>query len=196
MLYNKPVDTLQCSCGCLTALLWIICSKTVDYLQIAENREVPLDEAGCLWAKRLPFAIEVESFLDFVFCGCLVDADVADVAQEGEVDGGADVFLVVVHEFQDTGIVVAGDGHATVVLADEGNGLTHLVDREAGFNAAEVELDDETVGYGLAVKDGTALQCQRLEGMASGMSEVEGFADAVFCGVFQHDALLDGDALF
>ena len=50
----------------------------------------------------LPFAIEVEGFLDFLLCSCLVDADVADVAQEGEVDGGADVLLVVVHQLHES----------------------------------------------------------------------------------------------
>ena len=145
---------------------------------------------------ELSLSIEVDGFFYFVFRGSLIDADVTDIAQEGEIDGGANVLFVVAHEFKETGIVVAGDGHATVVLADEGNGLAHFVDREAGFDTAEVELDDETIGYGIAVKDGTALQCQRLKGVASGMTEVEGFADAVFGGIFKYNTLFDGNALF
>ena len=39
--------------------------------------------------------VEVESLIYFFFSGILVDADVADVAQEGEVDGIGHVFLVV-----------------------------------------------------------------------------------------------------
>ena len=57
-----------------------------------------------------PFPEEIEGFLDIPLGGCLVDADVTDVSQQGEVDGVALVFLVVGHQFDEGGIIVAGDG--------------------------------------------------------------------------------------
>ena len=105
---------------------------------------------------------EVQGFLDFVFGGGLVDADVADVAQEGEVDGGADVLLVVVHQFQQTGIVVTGDGHLAIVLANEAYRLAHLVRGETSLRATQVQFDYQSPGYCIAVQHGLTLQGQRL----------------------------------
>ncbi len=143
---------------------------------------------------QLSFAVEVEGFADFILGGGLVDADVADAAQEGEVDGVARVLLVVVHQLDEAGVVVAGDGHAAVVLADEADGLPHLIRGESRLHAAQVQLDDEAPGYSIAVEHGVALQCQRLKGVAGGVAEVQGLADALFRGVFGDDALLDGNA--
>ena len=141
------------------------------------------------------FAIEVESLLDFLVGGRLVNADVTNGSEEGEVDVAADILLVVAHELQQTGIVVAGDGHASVVLLDILYGLAQAVSRETGLHVRQVELDHQSVGYGIAVKDGDTLKGHRLEGMSCGMTEVEGFAQSLLVGILRHDALLDGNAL-
>ena len=142
----------------------------------------------------LAFAVEVEGFLDFGLGGSLVDADVADGAQKGEVDGVAFVLLVVVHQLQQAGVVVAGDGHAPVVLENEADGGSHLVGREACLDAAEVQFYHQSPRYGIAVEHGLALQGQRLEGMTGGVSQGEGLAQSLLRGVLSDDALLDGDA--
>ena len=91
-------------------------------------------------------------------------------------------------------IVVAGDGHASVVLLNKLYGLAQTVGREAGLHVRQVEFDDQSVGYGIAVKDGSALQRQRLEGVAGGVTEVQRLAQSTLCRIFRDDALLDGDA--
>ena len=45
-------------------------------------------------------AIEVEGFVDLFLRGGLVDADVADVTEQGEVDDARRVLLVMGHEFE------------------------------------------------------------------------------------------------
>ena len=64
----------------------------------------------------LSLAIEVECVLDVFFRRRLVNANVANVAQEGEIDVVPCVLLVVMHEGYQVGIVVARDSHASVVL--------------------------------------------------------------------------------
>ena len=87
--------------------------------------------------------IEIDGFVDFILCGRLVDADVADAPEQGEVDAARCVLLVMRHEFEEGGVVIAGDGHATVVFTDETDGLAHLVGGEACLDDAQVELADE-----------------------------------------------------
>ena len=145
--------------------------------------------------------VEVEGFFYLFFGGRLVDADVTNVAQEGKVDGGGrQVLLVVGHQFQQTGVVLAGDGQSTVVVEDEADGLPHLVDREATLGDAQVELADQAPGYGIAVEDGLIkergmLHGKRLEGVPHGVPQVEGFAQSLLGGVFEDDALLHRYAL-
>lgn len=86
----------------------------------------------------LIFPVEVEGFFDLFFRGSLVDTYVADVAEKSEVDNSVHVFLVMLHECDELLVVITCDVHASVVVADEGNGLPHLVCREAGEHAAEV----------------------------------------------------------
>ena len=80
----------------------------------------------------LSLAHEIECFFDARLCSGLVDADVANVPQQGEVDASVDVFLVVAHQFKQFGIVVAGDGQFAVVVADIGHGGAHLLGGEVG----------------------------------------------------------------
>lgn len=136
--------------------------------------------------------IEVEGFVYFFLRGSLVDADVADATEQSEVDAARRVLLVMRHEFEKDGVVIAGDGHATVVFVDETDGLAHLVGGEAGLDGAQVELADEAKGDGIAVKDRGVVQGKRLKGVANGVAEVKRLADAVFQGVFGNDALFDG----
>ena len=100
----------------------------------------------------LPFPEEVESFLDELGGGCLVDAYVTDACQECEVDRGARVLLVVVHEFDELIVVIATEVKRTVVFTDELHGLPHLVRRELGEYRRKIEFTDEAEGYRIAVE--------------------------------------------
>ena len=62
------------------------------------------------------FPIEVEGIFDFFFSGSLVDFDFTDTGEESEVDGACHIFLVVMHEFNEFGIIVAGEMECAVVL--------------------------------------------------------------------------------
>ena len=103
-------------------------------------------------------AIEVEGFVDFFLRGCLVDTDVADTTEQGEVDAARRVFLVMRHELKQGGVVIAGDGHAAVVFTDETDGLTHLAGGEAGLDGAQVELADKAKSHEIAVELGNGLR--------------------------------------
>ena len=122
------------------------------------------------------------------------------------------------HEFEEGGVVIASDGHATVVFTDEIDGLAHLVGGEISLDDAQIELADDAEGHEVAVElrragavvfraGGRPLcrvgdigiwarpQRERLECMAYGVAEVEGFAEAVLQGILGDDALLDGHAV-
>ena len=101
--------------------------------------------------------IEIECLFDFVFSSCLVDADVAHMAQKREVDGVAHILLVVVHQFYQSRIVVAGDCHPSVVLLDECHGLTHDVGGKSSLDTTEIQLYNQSVCYRIAVKNRLAL---------------------------------------
>ena len=61
------------------------------------------------------------------------------------------------HEFEEGGVVIAGDGHATVVFTDEIDGLAHLVGGEACLDGAQVELADEAIGHEVTVELGNGI---------------------------------------
>ena len=160
--------------------------------------------------------IEVEGFVYFFLRGSLVDADVADATEQSEVDAARRVLLVMRHEFEKDGVVIAGDGHTTVVFADETDGLAHLVGGEVGLGGAQVEFADKAESHEVTMEQGRlhtgdsprVIRCaahrgdsphcaQRkgFERMAHGVAEVEGFAEAVLQGILGDDALLDGHAV-
>ena len=150
---------------------------------------------AALWRRFSALAIEVEGLVNLFLRGGLVDQDVADTTEQGEIDAARRVLLVMRHELEQGGVVIAGDGHATVVFADETDGLAHLVGGEVGFGGAQVEFADKAIGDGIAVKDGSVAQRKGFERMAHGVAEVEGFAEAVLQGILGDDALLDGHAV-
>ena len=132
--------------------------------------------------------IEVERFEDGVFVGSLVEGDVADFTQQGEVDDAGGVLLVVRHQFVEAVVVLAVEEEGAVVFFDEADGLLHLVFGEIGFQAGEVELAHQSPGYGIAVQHGAVFgQGKAFEGVAYGVPQVEGFADAMFVGVLLHN---------
>ena len=143
----------------------------------------------------LALTVEIERCFYFLLRGRLVEAYVAYVAQQGEVDAACHVLFVVGHELKQRGIVVAGDGHATVVVEDETHALTHAISGEACLHATEVELAHQSPGHSIAVKNGLALKGQRLEGMAHSMTQVKGLAQSLLSGVSADDALLHLHAL-
>lgn len=98
------------------------------------------------------FPEEVERFLVEFVGGCLVDAYITDTGQEREVDRGARILLVVVHEFDELVVVLTTKVKRAIVLADELHGLPHLVCREVGKHRREIELTDEAEGYRIAVE--------------------------------------------
>ena len=64
------------------------------------------------------------------------------------------------HKLQQMGVVITGDCHLAVVLFDKLHRLAHLVGGEARLHARQVELDHQSVGYGIAVENGGTLQRQ------------------------------------
>lgn len=137
-------------------------------------------------------AEEVECFEDSVLVGCLVEADVAHILQQGEVDDAGSVLLVMQHQLVEAVVVLAGEGEGTVVLLDELDDLAHAVLRKTCLKVREVELANQAPRHGIAVKHRTVFgQSQAFEGVADGVAQVERLADAVFLGVLLHDVLLD-----
>ena len=88
----------------------------------------------------LSFAEEVESLLYFFFVSSLVDAYVADIAQECEVDDARRILLVVVHQFDECRVVVACDVDSAVVFAYEPYGLVHAVCGESRLACTHVQF--------------------------------------------------------
>ena len=124
----------------------------------------------------------------------MVDADVAYIAEEGEVDDAGSVLLVVRHQFEKSRVVVAGDGERTVVFLDETHALTHGSGWKTGLDATEIEFGNQAPCHSVAMQDGMAGEGETLEGMTDGVSEVECLADAFLQRVFLHDSLFYGDA--
>ncbi len=82
---------------------------------------------------------EIQCFLDFVsMVARLVDADVTDATQEGEVDDAVLVFLVVVHQLYQFIVVITGDRQCAVVFLDETYGLSHIFGRETCMCGTEI----------------------------------------------------------
>ena len=118
-------------------------------------------------------SVKVECLVYLFLCGRLVDADVTDAAQQREVDDAGRILLVVRHQFQEGGVVVAGNLHLAVMLLDEGDGLVHLVGGESRLGATQVEFADDAPGYGIAMKHRLAMEGKRLEGVTHGVTQVE-----------------------
>ena len=72
----------------------------------------------------LAFAQKIHRLVDFLARGSLVDAYVADAAQQREIDGAGGVLLVVSHQVEQLGVVVASDAKRAVILADERGSLS------------------------------------------------------------------------
>ena len=126
----------------------------------------------------------------------LVDADVPDVAQQGEVDDASFVLLVVCHEFVEAVVFFAFEGEVAVVLPYELDRLAQLVLREAAFHDTQVEFADESPRHSIAVQYGATLfHSQTLEGVTCGVTQVERLAQPFLRRVFLHDALLHGNTL-
>ena len=108
-------------------------------------------------------SVEVECLEYFFFCGRLVDADVSDTSKQREVDDARGVLLVVSHELEEIGVVVAGDGHLTIVLFDEADRLPHLVRRESCLDSTQVELAYQAPGNGIAMEYRLMSEGERLK---------------------------------
>ena len=120
----------------------------------------------------------------------------ADVGEEGEVYLAAHVLLVVADVVEQAVVVLAGEGEVAVGLADEAHRLMEMRRGEPEEHRAQVEFADNAPGHSITVEHGAALaEGQTLEGMAEGVPEVEGLAEALLVRVLADDALLDVNAL-
>ena len=78
------------------------------------------------------FAVEIKHLEDFFLVGGLVDADVAYLAHQREVDNACIVLLVVRHELVKPVVLLAIEGKYAVMVFDELHGLAELVLGESG----------------------------------------------------------------
>ena len=80
----------------------------------------------CLMGAQRKSALtyEIEHLEDLVAADGAVDADVANASEEGEADVGAEVLLIVQHEFVELVVLLAVEGGGTVGILDVGDGLT------------------------------------------------------------------------
>ena len=92
--------------------------------------------------------------------------------------------------------MLAGDGEGTIVAAHKLQGLLQGALGKTCAEETEIELAHQSPCHGVAMQYGSALcQCQTLQRVSGGVSQVERLADALFCGVFCDDAFLDGHTL-
>ena len=77
------------------------------------------------------FAEEVEDFEQGIFVGCLIQTDVANAFQKGEVDDAVAVLLVVRHQLVKLVVLLAGEREVAVVLLDELDNGAHQLFGEA-----------------------------------------------------------------
>ena len=123
----------------------------------------------------------------------VINGVVTDVGEEGDIDAGAVVFLVVLHEAEE--FVGVGGGREGGVVPVYGTGEVFVSgSREAGKLHGEVEFGDEAEGDGFAVEEGSAFaEGEAFDGMADGMPEVEGSPFALFRGIPVHDVGFHAD---
>lgn len=143
-------------------------------------------------------AVDVEGGGDFSCVGGAVDGEVAGGFEQGEVDVlRVGVLLVLLHEVEKCGIVVAGDVVGAVVGKDVVGNAVEKLGGEAQTQVRKDEFHHEAPHYGIAVGYWRhAFERERLESVADCMAQVEGAAESRFEGVLFDDALFHFDALF
>lgn len=102
---------------------------------------------------------EVECFAYLLVGSSLVDANVADVVEQGEVDYARRVLFVVAHEVEQSGVVVAREFRLSVVLAYEACRLMQSFGGEPRFTCTHIQLADQAEGYGVAMQQRSVLWC-------------------------------------
>ena len=102
---------------------------------------------------------EVERFTYLLVGGSLVDAYVADVVEQGEVDYARRVLLVVAHEVEQSGVVVARELRLSVVLAYEACRLMQPFGGEASFACTHIQLANQAEGYSIAMQQRSVPWC-------------------------------------
>ena len=78
----------------------------------------------------------VHGLEDLFLCGLLIDANVADVCEECEVDDACFVLLVVLHELEEAVVLLAIEWEIAVVGSDELHGLPEL--KVASMSSMEI----------------------------------------------------------
>ena len=97
------------------------------------------------------FSVEIKHIHDFLFCGRLVDTDIAYFTHQSKIDDACTVLLVVRHEFIEAFVLFAIKYEYPIVLLDELNGLSELVFRESYFQMGEIQLAHNAPCYSIAV---------------------------------------------
>ena len=79
------------------------------------------------------FPVKVEHLENRFFVRRLVQADIAYLFQQREIDDAGSVFLVMQHQFVKAVVLLAAKGESAVILFDKLDGLAHFIFRKAGL---------------------------------------------------------------
>lgn len=96
-----------------------------------------------------------------------------------EVDDAILVLLVMMHQFDELIIVIAGNIQCTIEFLDEVYGLAHLLSRESGFGNTQIEFWNQAECHSVTMQDRLALQSPALKRMTESMPQVQRLADAL-----------------
>ena len=77
--------------------------------------------------------------------------NLANTGEKGDIDLIASILLIVVHQFDETWIIITSNSELTIILTDKGNRLAELVLRESHLDSAEIELRNKSEGNSLAM---------------------------------------------
>ena len=109
--------------------------------------------------ENLSLAEEIEGFAKLLVGGCLVDQHIANGVEQGEIDDTRHVLLVVAHEVEQSGVVVARELRLSVVLAYEACRLMQPFGGEASFACTHIQLADQAEGYSIAMQQRSVPWC-------------------------------------
>ena len=99
----------------------------------------------------LPVSKEIERFKYFFFRSSLVDADVSDIGEKGEVDLSGCVFFVVGHICIQLFVVFTSDSAWSEIVVYELCGLSHFVCREVAFCMRKVKFANRAPRHCISV---------------------------------------------
>ena len=98
------------------------------------------------------FPVKVEHLENRFFVRRLVQADIAYLFQQREIDAAGSVFLVMLHQFVKAVVLLAAKGESAVILFDKLDGLAHFIFRKAGFEVGEVKFAHKSPRHGITMQ--------------------------------------------